>query len=955
MKFLNNLDLNGNQLLSPVVHVSSQSTITNGPAGDTSGTEGQIFYNSHSNGKALFFRDNSAWRPIGDISGVTAGVGLSGGGTGGTVSLAIDFSEFSTVTPASGDFLATLDSDGANEQKTTTDALATLFAGSGLTASSAVIAVDTLNQDTSGTAAIATAVTVADESSDTSCNVLFTTAATGDLPPKSGTNLTFNSSSGLLTATLFAGDITGDITGNADTATALATARNIGGVSFDGTGNISLVSGSIPNNAADTTGNAATATILATTRALQVTLSETDSSNFNGSAAVTDIGVTGTLAVGNGGTGVTSMTNLKNALDDETWTFANNTTLAGFVLDGNTITGVDDSGEFTNDDAHIMTSAGVEDKITGYSYITASSSDTLSNKTIAASQVTEISNLTAAEGTQLEAIGTTTISATQWGYLGAATGAITNVNDNVSVANLKTALAEGFGSNAVTIGDSDDVVTIGNDLTVTGDLLVSGDTVTVDVATLSVEDPLIGMASGNGANSVDMGIWGKYTATGAKYTGLFRDASDSNMWKLFATTGNNHETPGTGTTINTTSGFTYANLTLGTLTGDVTGDLTGTAADATILETARNINGVSFNGSANITVTAAGSTLSDTVTVAKGGTGATSLTDGGILLGSGTGAITAMTALGDSEMLVGDGTTDPVAESGATLRTSIGCNPVAGSTSITTTGALGTGSIASGFGNIDNGSSTLGTGAATVASLVCTAAGTFGGGYGSTGATISTAGVGQFNGALTTGAALTADNIVCTNAATFGGGYGATGATISTAGVGQFNGALTTDGALTANELDIGAGGVDVDGALETNTLTIAGTAIVAQSTVTAVGGIETATKDEVIAGTDTVRAITPDTLAARSVAVTIDKDNFTGSNIVTITHALGTKDVIVQLFDDATDATVFADVYRTANDLDTASTSVISIDFGVTPTNDVRVLITSLLGATTGVTVAHS
>ena len=70
------------------------------------------------------------------------------------------------------------------------------------------------NQDTSGTAAIATTVTVADESSDTSCNVLFTTAATGNLGPKSGTNLTFNSSSGLLTATAFAGDLTGNVTGN---------------------------------------------------------------------------------------------------------------------------------------------------------------------------------------------------------------------------------------------------------------------------------------------------------------------------------------------------------------------------------------------------------------------------------------------------------------------------------------------------------------------------------------------------------------------------------------------------------------------------------------------------------------------------------------------------------------------------------------------------------------------
>ena len=49
-----------------------------------------------------------------------------------------------------------------------------------------------------------------------------------------------------------------------------------------------------------------------------------------------------------------------------------------------------------------------------------------------------------------------------------------------------------------------------------------------------------------------------------------------------------------------------------------------------------------------------------------------SLTDGGVLLGSGTGAITAMSVLADGAMIVGDGTTDPVAESGATLRTSIG-------------------------------------------------------------------------------------------------------------------------------------------------------------------------------------------------------------------------------------------------------------------------------------------
>jgi len=68
-----------------------------------------------------------------------------------------------------------------------------------------------------------TDITIADESSDTTCFPLFTTAATGDLAPKSGSNLTFNSSSGILTATGFAGDITGDVTGDASGTAGIAT------------------------------------------------------------------------------------------------------------------------------------------------------------------------------------------------------------------------------------------------------------------------------------------------------------------------------------------------------------------------------------------------------------------------------------------------------------------------------------------------------------------------------------------------------------------------------------------------------------------------------------------------------------------------------------------------------------------------------------------------------------
>jgi hypothetical protein len=68
----------------------------------------------------------------------------------------------------------------------------------------------------------------------------------------------------------------------------------------------------------------------------------------------------------------------------------------------------------------------------------------------------------------------------------------------------------------------------------------------------------------------------------------------------------------------------------------------------------------------------AAANFTGTLAVNRGGTGAATFTDGGVLLGSGTGAISAMAVLADGEMIVGDGTTDPVAESGTDLRTSIG-------------------------------------------------------------------------------------------------------------------------------------------------------------------------------------------------------------------------------------------------------------------------------------------
>ena len=116
-----------------------------------------------------------------------------------------------------------------------------------------------------------------------------------------------------------------------------------------------------------------------------------------------------------------------------------------------------------------------------------------------------------------------------------------------------------------------------------------------------------------------------------------------------------------------------ANLT-GNVTGNVSGtsgSTTGNAAPATALETARNIGGVSFDGTGNIDLpgvntagsqntsgTAAG--LSATLAVASGGTGATSFADKSVIItqDSGTDTLAAVAMDADGELLIG-GTSGP--------------------------------------------------------------------------------------------------------------------------------------------------------------------------------------------------------------------------------------------------------------------------------------------------------
>ncbi len=130
------------------------------------------------------------------------------------------------------------------------------------------------------------------------------------------------------------------------------------------------------------------------------------------------------------------------------------------------------------------------------------------------------------------------------------------------------------------------------------DLTVNGTTTTVNTATLTVDDPLIRLADNNAADVVDVGFYALYSSSGAKYSGLFRDASDG-KYKLFTAL---QDEPTTTVDVGGT-GYTTATL---------VATLEGNATTATILQTTRTINGVSFNGSADITVTAAAGTLTGT-------------------------------------------------------------------------------------------------------------------------------------------------------------------------------------------------------------------------------------------------------------------------------------------------------------------------------------------------------
>ena len=325
-----------------------------------------------------------------------------------------------------------------------------------------------------------------------------------------------------------AGTITAALTGNASTATTLATARNIGGVSFNGSANIDLPGVNTAGNQ-NTTGSAAT---LTTGRTIAITgdLAYT-SASFNGSANVTG---TGTLATVNPNVG----------------TFGSTTAIPVITVNAKGL-------------------------------VTSVTTDVISTSfTLAGGSGSPVS---IAGGSTLTVAGT--------------------ANE------IETTITAG----QVQIGLPNDV-TIGQNLTVSGNLIVNGTTTTVATTNTVVSDLLLELGNGvTGSPSSDAGIIIERGTSNNAFIG-FDESED----KFIVGTG--------------------------TFTGASTGNLTITVG--TLLA---NLE------SSSVAITGGSITGITDITVADGGTGASTFTANGVIFGNGTSALGVTAAGTAGQVLVSGG------------------------------------------------------------------------------------------------------------------------------------------------------------------------------------------------------------------------------------------------------------------------------------------------------------
>ena len=452
--------------------------------------------------------------------------------------------------------------------------------------------IGTLNQNTTGSAAtLTTARTIGGVSFDGSANINLPGVNTSGTVDTSGNAAT---ATALETARTIHG-VSFDGTGNIDltevvqdTVGAMFSSNTETGITVgyeDGDGTIDLVVGTLNQ---DTSGNAATATTLATARTIQG-VSFDGSANITTMTAGTGVGVSGT-AVSIGQAVATS----------------DSPTFAGLTLTGNsTHTGnILPSADNTYD-------LGSSSKMWRDVYIGPGSlyvngqkvvEDNSGTITISADDDQNVSVKTGGSGdVELDPTGTGKIELK--GPVNVTAGSNISSSDGNAIAfsnsiDVDAIESRSTDTNLTITANGTGVVAVNDSLTVSGDLTVSGTTTTVNSETINLADNIIVLNSNftSGSPTEDTGF---SVLRGGSATKTFMWDESEDYWSVGS------ETMVAATFVGNLTG----NVT-GNVSGSA-GTATGNAGSATVLATARNIalggdlsGSASFDGSANISISA---------------------------------------------------------------------------------------------------------------------------------------------------------------------------------------------------------------------------------------------------------------------------------------------------------------------------------------------------------------
>ena len=368
-----------------------------------------------------------------------------------------------------------------------------------------------------------------------------------------------------------AGTITAALTGNASTATALQTARAINGVNFDGTAAITVT--------------AAAGTLTGATLAANVLASSLTS--------------VGTLA------GLTVTAPITGSVTGSSGSTTGNAATATALQTARAINGVNFDGTAA---ITVPAAAG-----------------TLTGATLA-------SNVLASSLTSVGTLAALTVTAP---ITGSVTGSSGSTTGNAATA---TALQTGRAINGVTFDGTAPITVTAAAGTLSGATLASGVTASslTSVGTLTgltVTNPIVGSVTGSSGSTTGnaataTALQTARTINGTSFDGTANVTVTAAAGTLTGATLASGVTASSLTSVGTLGSLTVTNPITGSVTGS-SGSTTGNAATATALQTSRNINGTAFNGTADITVTAAAGTLTG-ATLASGVT-ASSLTSVGTL------------------------------------------------------------------------------------------------------------------------------------------------------------------------------------------------------------------------------------------------------------------------------------------------------------------------------------